>query len=84
MENALLSLRSRATQAEARARAVEQAGHVSEFSRKRYDEGAVNYFEVIDAERLTLSADLLRVQTLQTRYNATIDLIRATGGSYAR
>lgn len=82
VENALLDLRQRATQAETRARAALQAGRVLDSSQKRYTEGAVNYFEVIDAQRLLLSAELLQVQTLQARYAATIDLIRALGGNY--
>lgn len=83
-ENALSALRQRATQAEARGRVVENARHVSELTLKSYREGAINYFEVIDAQRILLNAELSQVHTLNARYNATIDLIRAIGGGYER
>ena len=51
-------------------------------SEQRYLEGAVNYFEVIDAQRLHLNAELSRVQTMNARYAATVDLVRAFGGRF--
>ncbi|MDB6153326.1 MAG: efflux system, outer rane lipoprotein NodT family, partial [Chthoniobacteraceae bacterium] len=81
-ENALSGLRQHALQAEARGRAAENARHVFDIAQKSYREGAINYFEVIDAQRILLNAELAEVQTLNTRYSATIDLIRAVGGGY--
>jgi len=82
VENALADLRLRATQAEARERAVKNARHVLDLSQQRYTEGAVEYFDVIDAQRLLLDAELSRIQTLAARYAATVELVRALGGAY--
>jgi multidrug efflux system outer membrane protein len=81
-ENALSALRERASEAADRARATESAGRVLEASQESYQEGAIDYFEVIDAQRELLNAQVSQVQTLNTRYAATIDLIRAMGGCY--
>jgi len=83
-ENALIDLRQRISQTDAREHAVANSKLVLEGSEKRYLEGAVNYFEVIDAERLFLNAQLSRVQTINARYAATVDLVRAFGGAFAR
>jgi len=81
-ENALSALRERATEAAARARATESAGRVLDASQESYQEGAIDYFEVIDAQRELLNAQVSQVQTLNIRFAATIDLIRAMGGCY--
>jgi multidrug efflux system outer membrane protein len=82
VEDALVALRQRAAEAQARNRSTNDAEDVVKLSRKRYIEGAVKYFEVVDAERTHLNFDLLRVQTLNARYGATIALIKAIGGSW--
>ncbi len=82
VENALADLRRRATQAESRQRASIAAADVLDRSQKRYIEGAINYFDVVDAQRSLLNTDLSRVQTLAARFAATIDLVRALGGSW--
>ena len=82
VETALSDLRRRATQAEARRRAVTDAGQVLDLSQKRYLEGATNYLDVVDAQRLQLGADINAVQTLDARFAATIALIRAIGGAW--
>jgi multidrug efflux system outer membrane protein len=81
-ENALLDLRQRAIQAESRERAVTNARRVLTLSQQLYEVGEVNYFEVTDAQRLLLGAELSRVQTANARYAATVALIRALGGGY--
>ncbi len=82
VENALADLHQRAAQAGTRERAVADSQQVLEFSKERYDQGAVTYFEVIDAQRGLLSAQLGRIETLNARYAATVELIRALGGPY--
>jgi len=82
-ETALVDLRQRAAQSDSRERAVADSKMVMDASEQRYLEGAVNYFEVIDAQRLFLGAELSRVQTLNARYAATVDLVRAFGGRIA-
>jgi len=83
-ETALVDLRQRVEQSDIRERAVTTLRLVVDASQQRYIEGAVTYFEVIDAQRLVLDAELSRVQTLNARYAATIDLIRAFGGRYEK
>ncbi|MDD5350968.1 MAG: efflux transporter outer membrane subunit [Chthoniobacteraceae bacterium] len=82
VENALVDLRQRATQAGFNESAAANAGRVAALSQQRYEEGQVSYFEVIDAQRLQLGAELTRIQTLNARYAATVDLIRALGGKW--
>ena len=81
VENALGSLRQRSLQAEARKRAADDARRVFEASERSYLDGGLTYFEVIDSQRVLLSAELAQVRTLGSRYAATVDLIRALGGS---
>ncbi len=82
VEDALVDLRQRAAQAEARVVAETNSQRVLDLSQERYLQGAVTYFEVVDAQRLLLGSQLSRVQTLVARYLATIDLIHALGGRY--
>jgi outer membrane protein, multidrug efflux system len=82
MEDALSNLRQRTRQADARRRAADDARKVFEASQRSYREGAMTYFEVIDAQRVLLNAELAQVRTLAIRYAATVDLIRATGGGF--
>ncbi len=82
VENALVDLRERAAQAEARGQAAAKSQQVLELSQQRYFEGAVTYLDVVDAQRLLLGSELSRVETLAARYSATIELIRALGGRY--
>jgi multidrug efflux system outer membrane protein len=82
VNDALSNLRQRAAQADARRRAAEDARRVFQASQQSYSEGAMTYFEVIDAERVLLTAELSQVRTLGIRYAATVELIRATGGGF--
>jgi outer membrane protein, multidrug efflux system len=82
VEDALSALRQRAAQAEARMRAADDARRVYEASQRSYTDGGLSYFEVIDSQRVLLSAELAQVRTLSGRYAATVDLVRATGGGF--
>ena len=81
-ESALSDLRGRAVQAEAQSRAATSAQHVLDLTNDRYRKGAVNYFDVVDAERELLSIQLGSAQTLDSRYTATVALVRALGGGW--
>jgi multidrug efflux system outer membrane protein len=81
-ESALNDLRGRAVQAEAQGRAATSAQHVLDLTQDRYRKGAVNYFDVVDAERELLSIQLGSAQTLDSRYTATVALVRALGGGW--
>ena len=69
-------------QAQARHRANADAAQVFQLSNERYLAGATNYFDVVDAQRSLLATDLNRVATLNARFAATIDLVRALGGTW--
>ncbi len=82
VESALSDLRGRTVQAEAQGRATTSAQHVLDLTQDRYRKGAVNYFDVVDAERELLSIQLGSAQTLDSRYTATVALVRALGGGW--
>jgi multidrug efflux system outer membrane protein len=82
VEDALSALRQRTLQAANRKRAADDARRVYEASQRSYSNGGLSYFEVIDSQRVLLSAELAQVRTLSGRYAATVDLARATGGGF--
>ena len=82
VENALIDLRQRTAQLAAHDRAMADAKEVLELSQKRYIQGSVSYFEVVDAQRSLLKVELDRVQTLNARFAATVALVRALGGGW--
>ncbi len=81
-ESALADLRERAVQAEAQGRAARSAQQVLDLTNDRYGKGAVNYFDVVDAERSLLAIQLGATQTLDARYAATVALVRTLGGGW--
>ncbi len=56
-----------------------RAAHLSDI---RYEQGDLDYFEVIDARRAQLDAERASAQVRGARYAATIQLIRALGGGW--
>ncbi len=82
-ESALADLRERAIQAEAQGRAARSAQQVLDLTNDRYGKGAVNYFDVVDAERSLLAIQLGATQTLDARYAATVALVRTLGGGWS-
>ncbi len=82
VETALANLRQRAVQGEAQARAVGDAQRVLDLSGNRFSAGTINYFDVVDAQRTLLNAQLNTVSTLNARFAATVALIRALGGGW--
>jgi multidrug efflux system outer membrane protein len=53
-----------------------------ELSRLRYRQGIADYFEVIDAERTLLGAEIQSAQLRGRRFITTVVLIRALGGGW--
>jgi multidrug efflux system outer membrane protein len=84
VETALSDLHQRVLQADARRREIADANDVLDLSQKRYLAGAVDYFDVVDAQRSLLGSELDSVQTLDGRFTATVELIRAIGGGWAQ
>ena len=69
-------------QADAQGRAARSAQQVLDLTNDRYSKGAVNYFDVVDAERSLLAIQLGATQTLDARYAATVALVRTLGGGW--
>lgn len=62
------------------------AAHAStrtmELTRRRYDEGDVDYFQVVNDQRDSLAAERAALQTRGQRFQTTVALIRALGGGW--
>lgn len=82
VEDALVALRVLGAQAIANANAVEAARRATAIAEARYRAGAVNFLEVIDAQRSQLAIERLAVQIEGSRHTATVALIRALGGGW--
>ena len=62
--------------------AVQASERAAEISRTQYKDGAVNYLDVIDAERTVLQSQTTAVQLSGLQATATVNLIRALGGGW--
>jgi len=82
VEDSLSDLRILEGQTRTQADAVAAAGRAAEISRTQYTEGAVNYLDVIDAERTALQTRRSAVQLQSLQAAATVNLIRALGGGW--
>ncbi len=82
VENALADLHTLSDQAEAQDRAVAAADRALQLSQSEYDKGAINFLDVLDAERTLLSDQRVSVELLGQRLQATVQLIKALGGTW--
>ena len=82
VETALGDLHTLSDQAEAQDRAVAAAVRTLQLSESQYGKGASNFLDVLDAERTLLSDERTSVQLLGQRLQATVQLIKALGGSW--
>lgn len=82
VDNALAGFRFLDERATALHEGVTAARQSSEIAMTRYKNGAVNYLDVIDAERSRLDDELLDIQNEAERIINTIDLIKAIGGGW--
>jgi multidrug efflux system outer membrane protein len=82
VENALGDLRTLSDQSDAQERAVAAAVRTLQLSQSQYGKGAVNFLDVLDAERTLLADERTSVQLLGQRLQATVQLIKALGGSW--
>lgn len=62
--------------------AASAASRTTELVGRRYDEGDVDYFQLVDAQRVSLMAERTAVRVQGQRYLATVALIRALGGGW--
>jgi multidrug efflux system outer membrane protein len=82
VEDNLSNLRILQGQTKTQASAVNASNQVARISRAQYTEGAVNYLDVIDAERTALQSQLAAVKLSGVQAVSTVNLIRALGGGW--
>jgi multidrug efflux system outer membrane protein len=82
VQDALSNGRYLAAQDVANDRAVESARHAAELSRTRYEAGYVGYLEVVDSERVALTAERVSIQLHAQRLLTNIELIKALGAGW--
>jgi len=82
VEDQLAALRLLTEQAEAQGRAVASASRSTALSDARYRAGYVSQLELLDAQRSELRNRREALQVRSARYQSTVALVRALGGSW--
>jgi multidrug efflux system outer membrane protein len=82
VEDQLAALRLLSEQGEAQARAVSSASRSTALSGSRYRAGYVSQLELLDAQRSELRNRRQALQVRSDRYQSTVALVRALGGSW--
>jgi multidrug efflux system outer membrane protein len=82
VEDQLAALRLLGEQSEAQGRAVASAGRTTSLSNTRYRAGYVSQLELLDAQRSELRNRREALQVRSARYQSTVALVRALGGSW--
>jgi outer membrane protein, multidrug efflux system len=82
VEDNLSDMRILEDQTRTQAEAVDASTRAVRLARSQYTEGAVNYLDVIDAERTVLQSRRTAVQLQGVQAAATVNLIRALGGGW--
>jgi multidrug efflux system outer membrane protein len=83
VEDSLADLRILQDQTVTQAEAVKASTRAAQLSRTQYQEGAVNFLDVIDADRTVLQAQRAAVQLAGLQAASTVNLIRALGGGWS-
>ena len=83
VEDNLADLRILQDQTQTQAEAVKASARVAQLSRTQYQEGAVNFLDVIDADRTVLQSQRAAAQLAGLQAVATVNLIRALGGGWS-
>lgn len=82
VETALADVRASEAQLAAQQRALTAARLAGRLTLERYRRGLIDYFAVVDADRQTLDAARLVVQTQTTQLRAAVQLVRTLGGGW--
>jgi len=82
VETALNDLATLRAELSAQSQVVSASRRVEELTNRRYTDGAVNYFEVVDAQRTTLDAQRREAQLRGLQFTGTVTLIQALGGGW--
>jgi multidrug efflux system outer membrane protein len=83
VETALTDQRLLASQTDEQDKAAKATAHTLDLVAKRYYEGDISYFELVDTQRNMLLVNRAAIQTRGARLAATVTLIRALGGSWS-
>jgi len=84
VEDSLAAQHYLAEQYEQQNIAAKSSKRAADLTKLSYDEGDVNYFEVVNAERDSLVQQQSEAQLKGQRLNATVKLIRALGGGWRK
>lgn len=82
VETSLADVQQTAAQLAAQQRALTAARQAGRLTLERYRRGLTDYFQVVDADRITLNAARQRVQIQANQLRYTVQLVRALGGSW--
>ncbi|MFT7724204.1 MAG: efflux transporter outer membrane subunit [Roseateles sp.] len=82
VDDALAELQGRAAVVDAQRRTLASAGQALAVARSRYEQGAVGYLDVTEAERTPLAAERALAQLRGAQWAATAQLVKALGGGW--
>jgi len=81
-EDVLNDLSNRVGAAESQARVVASARETARLVEMQYRSGLTPYYQLMDAQRTLLSAELAAAQIQNLRLNSTVALVKAIGGGW--
>lgn len=82
VDDALAELQGRANVVEAQNRTLASSSQALTVARSRYDQGAVSYLDVTEAERTPLATERALAQLRGAQWAATAQLVKALGGGW--
>ncbi|WP_422014689.1 efflux transporter outer membrane subunit [Roseateles sp.] len=82
VDDALAELQGRANVVDAQNRTLASSGEALKVAKSRYDQGAVSYLDVTEAERTPLATERALAQLRGAQWAATAQLVKALGGGW--